>query len=535
MNLFYFNYVYNYNEQILLSHSVIPFIEESHLVDLNFSTDQPRAVGYMRWSDTKQTDKHSFEIQLNSISAAAKRKGYDAIALFVDKATSAYRVNASKRKAVARMIQYIEDNPTVETMFFYDESRLSRKIYDFYEEIFLPIKELRHGFKFRSTLNDSEWDPESSLEQLKLTLAYGESQLKSDRVTSYINETLKSEKPRRPGSKLPYGYKKKSSDNEEFEPDENAKIVVLMYYLYSFGYSDKKIAQLLSESQIPSPTTNKEWSDSSVRYILTNRWYVGDMTWNARTSYHNSKKKSLDQMNLFRNHHEALIGEDLWELVQFFRNEKLVKSRFESPFFLRGLVMCVDCNTELTSKNMSPAKSKKQYNFYICKNCKYKVEKADLEERVLKDFSNKWKNTLHQNPNVYSKTLNEWEKKLCKSIQEKKQFTEELTYKLSTKKDKPEIVDHIMESYLKELEESIKGMNSVLDRLGTLKEDAPFSNTIIRLNQELDNHLSNEKRAILISAIKQIQYDKKLSGININYRLTPYIQLENSLEEMEII
>lgn len=535
MNLLYFNYVYNYNEQILLSHSLIPFIDESYMINQQNWTGQPRAVGYMRWSDAKQNDKHSYEIQLNYIAAAAKRKGYESVALFVDKATSAYRVNASKRKAVAKMIQYIEENNSVESMFFYDETRLSRKIFDFYEEIYKPIKALRPEFKFQSALSESEWNPESSSEQLKLMLANGESQFKSDRVTAYINNTLKSEKLRRPGSKLPYGYKKRSDADEDFEPDENAKIVVLIFFLYSFGYSDKKIAQLLSESKIASPTLKKGWSDSSVRYILTNRWYVGDMTWNARTSYHNSKKKPLDQMDLFKNHHDALIGEDLWELVQFFRNEKLVKSRFESPFFLRGLVTCSDCKEGLSSKNMSPAKSKKQYNFYICKNCGYKLEKTDIEAIVLKDFSNKWKNTLHQNRNMLSKILSDWEKKVKGKIQERKQFTEELTYKLHTNKYKSDDVKLIMEPYLEELEESIKEMHSVLDRLNNLKNDAATSNTINKPNGELEHYSSNEKRAVLISAMKQIQYDRKRNGIDIEYRLTPYIQLEGSLKELNII
>lgn len=96
--------------------------------------------------------------------------------------------------------------------------------------------------------------------------------------------------------------------DDEIETNEYSVLVVFIFYLYSFGYSDKKIADLLEKASIPPPSADaKGWSDSSIRYILTNYWYIGDLAWFSRTSYHSSKKKPLDEIELIKNHHKALI------------------------------------------------------------------------------------------------------------------------------------------------------------------------------------------------------------------------------------
>lgn len=116
------------------------------------------------------------------------------------------------------------------------------------------------------------------------------------------------------------------------------------------------MTKLLAQSNVPSPSEYGNWSDSTIRYILNNRWYIGDLVWDARISFSNSKKKPVEELKLFSNHHPALIEEGLWEVTQFFRNLKSNRHRMDSPFILKTLVSCKRCEVELTTKNQTSSK-----------------------------------------------------------------------------------------------------------------------------------------------------------------------------------
>ncbi|MBR8644239.1 recombinase family protein [[Brevibacterium] frigoritolerans] len=162
---------------------------------------------------------------------------------------------------------------------------------------------------------------------------------------------------------MPYGYSKSGIDGEdELIPNKAASIVQFIFYLYSFGYSERKIAKLLESSNVPSPSGYRHWNDSTIRYLLNNLWYKGDLVWFARTSYSDSKKKPLEEASLFSDHHQALIGPALWKITQNFRNSKN-KDRMDSPFILRNIIFCSDCGGRIKYKNQTSAKSKKMDPF----------------------------------------------------------------------------------------------------------------------------------------------------------------------------
>ncbi|MFE6167743.1 recombinase family protein [Viridibacillus arvi] len=223
---------------------------------------------------------------------------------------------------------------------------------------------------------------------MKLAMDHDESVKKASRV----RETQKNifDNNRRPPASNPYGYSQANDEVDDLLPDENAGIVKLIFYLYSFGHSDEKIADLLELSQIPSPAGYGNWSDSSVRYILNNLWYIGDLAWDSRMSFSNSRKKSIEEFRILPNHHPALIEMGLWETTQFFRNLKSKRNRMDSPFLLKNLVSCKQCGEKLETKNQTSAKSKTDGSIYFCPKCKCKLKKDVLNHVVIQDFADRW-------------------------------------------------------------------------------------------------------------------------------------------------
>ncbi|WP_195892880.1 recombinase family protein [Bacillus massiliigorillae] len=488
-------------------------------------------------TEEKQNTGHSLSIQEAEILLKAKSLGFLVVIIFVEAATSAYHTTAQHRVKMNEMKEFILRNPNANSVIFFDESRVTRLIEDFYTGFIVPVKEKIPTLTLYSTKLEGEWDENDPIVQMRLTLAYEESARKSSTAYSYhngvINKSPNDGKPKRPGSRYPYGYTKLSKEDIELIPDENASIVQFIFYLYSYGYSEKKIATLLENSNVPSPSEYNHWNDSSIRYILTNHWYKGDLTWFARTSYSNSKKKSIEEISLFSNHHQGLIGSSLWEITQFFRNSKN-KDRMNSPFLLRNLVFCKDCGETLKTKNQTSAKSKNDSSFYFCSNCKCKVRKDTLHQKTINDFAMRWARGLKSQIQTFKKVSSNWKQMCAKTIQSLKDDIDVLRYKLGTLKETDEFYEELLqavESQLKFQEKQKLYYQSVLLRIEELSKDQMLLEIIARFLLDIYRYSTEEKRSIFLLSIKQIEFDFKRDHFNIEYRLSPYVEIETLMDD----
>ncbi len=122
--------------------------------------------------------------------------------------------------------------------------------------------------------------------------------------------------------------------------EEAAEIVGRIFDLYTEGYSIKGVCHILTESQIPTPTTYKQglgyayknpnsnsaasklgvWGSTTVRSILTNNTYIGVLTQGKekKLSYKSRKvvKTSEDEWVVKENNHEAIIDKNIFYQVQ---------------------------------------------------------------------------------------------------------------------------------------------------------------------------------------------------------------------------
>lgn len=531
-----FKYTYLENGVYVISEEERPGFNQC-ILPWNISKDSVKlAVGYIRWSDEKQNNGHSFSIQEREIIIKAKSRGFQAVVIFVEAATTAFNKPIKERIKMSEMKEFILSNFNANTVIFYDESRLTRLIADFYFDFIVPVREKNPNLKLFSTKMEEEWNENNPLVQMRLILDYEESQKKSYRARNY-QETIisESEIPERPPTRLPYGYSK-SDDSDELVPNENASIVKFIFYLYSFGYSEQKIADLLTNSKVPSPSAYSNWSDSSVRYILTNKWYTGKMVWFSRMSYSNSTKKPDEQTSLFSNHHPSLIESGLWEATQFLRGTKKNKDRMDSRFILRNLVFCSDCNSQLKTKNPTSKKSKKDESIYICQNCKSKTKIDFLHQKVISDFSQRWSRELKYHLNEFNKTLKIWKRLTEITIQELANDIQNLRYKESSLHRNEEHYDVMNEAinYQLNFKQQAKSLYmKTLSRIEELlEEDALTLELIDRFKQDFHLYSNEEKRSILLQSIKKIDFDFKRTHFVIEYRLSPYVEIETVVDSI---
>jgi len=367
------------------------------------------AIGIARVSYKDQLLNASIETQSEEIRLRAEKEGYNIVEVFVDGANSAYHKVVTKRQAMNDLLEAtLSADQNIEAIFFYEESRLSRQFYDFTLFIYDVIKREKPQVKFFSTLHRGEWDPYDLLSVVNFATAANHAVTLSRRAKDAQKTVLS--KQERPGSPTPYGYKlryslsadenEKPSRKEKGEQiiDEGpATIVLFIFYLSSWGHSQRTIADLLNAANIPSPE-GKTWSSGTIDYILDNDQYLGHLPWNIRSSRNTSRKRQRGEYDLIFNHHDPIISVSLWNMAHQTIDLHIQNGKNNNTiFFLRGLLFCKQCKEALITKNETPQNAKKSYLVYRCPSCKNKLEMSDIHDVILNEVSSKWYFHAHTN------------------------------------------------------------------------------------------------------------------------------------------
>ncbi len=199
------------------------------------------------------------------------------------------------------------------------------------------------------------------------------------------------------GSFATYGYLKNPEDKHKLIVDEEAAQVVRMIFeKYISGISIYEIAHQLNEMGLPNPSLYKKqkglnyrhpskkitdglWPESSVRRILKNEIYLGNMIQgkNRKLSYKIKKCVAVpkDEWYVVEGTHEAIIDRETFEKAQALFNHNIRRSSEADEFNLfAGFVKCADCGRAMAKKsNDNPNRS---YRYYRCETAKKTRRKA---------------------------------------------------------------------------------------------------------------------------------------------------------------
>ena len=122
-----------------------------------------------------------------------------------------------------------------------------------------------------------------------------------------------------------YGYR---NENDKLVIiDEEAEVVKFIFDKYCDGHGANGIAKMLTEQEIKSPKGNNKWNDSTIRGILRNEKYKGDVlqgkTYTADPLSH-KRYKNLGEADQFyvSEHHEPIISPEKFDMVQEILKER---------------------------------------------------------------------------------------------------------------------------------------------------------------------------------------------------------------------
>jgi DNA invertase Pin-like site-specific DNA recombinase len=206
------------------------------------------------------------------------------------------------------------------------------------------------------------------------------------------------------GSFPTYGYLKDPNDHHKLIIDEEtAPIVRQIFEKFIGGESIIGIAKDLNEMGIPNPSMYKRlkgmnykhpagasldglWPDSSVRRILVNEMYIGNMIQGKNTtiSYKIKQCRAIPKENWIKveGTHEPIIDKDTFEKAQslFNRNIRTAPEKREIDLF-SGFVRCADCGRAMCKKtNVHPYGT---YHYYRCSTAR-KMRKSACSNHTIR-------------------------------------------------------------------------------------------------------------------------------------------------------
>lgn len=372
-------------------------------------TEQIRAVAYARVSTREQAENAtSIPAQLEAIRHYCKQKGWILVNEFIDAGRSA---KTDDRPEFQHMIALAKkNNRGFDAIVIHKFDRFSRSRDDhvIYKSLLKKI-----GVNVYSATEQTDPDtPHGFLIEgiLEVISEFYSLNLRKE-VFKGMKENTKM--GFRNGGVAPYGYKRSSVSIADggtktilvLGPEEEVNVVKRIFHLYVYeGYGAKKIASTLNEEGIPSATGGK-WAYTSIRTILHNEAYVGDMIWN-KYDYNNGKRmKPESEWIVNKDAHPGIVSRETFDLVKIKSAERSPRSKpfipGKSPYILKGLLKCPKCNANMvSSQSGGKTKSGLSRKYYVCGTylrkgkhaCDYisynkeKIESV-VKEVLLKEFT----------------------------------------------------------------------------------------------------------------------------------------------------
>lgn len=174
--------------------------------------------------------------------------------------------------------------------------------------------------------------------------------------TSKRSKTAKKTKARRGlfvGSNPPYGY---YSDKGvlKVRADETPNVVKRIYNDYIEGQGMDSIAKQLSLEKVPTPSliANKSnatvyWHASSIKLILSNQHYCGDLVQNRTETVSVTKTKrkpvSKEDMIILEGTHEAIISREVFQIVQTMLKNRMRTKTAPKKHLFTNVLYCSNC------------------------------------------------------------------------------------------------------------------------------------------------------------------------------------------------
>ena len=457
--------------------------------------------------DVKEKDSESVTNQRNILVKFVKDNNYKLFDIYID---DGYTGTNFDRPEFKRMIRDIELGK-INMVITKDLSRLGRDYITTgeYVEKWFP----KHNVRYISLLDGVDTMLDTTNNEIAPFKAIINDMYSRDN-SKKIKAALKSKQQEGKwvGGCAPFGYKVDPNDrNHLVINEEEAPIVRKIFSLALEGKSKNQIINQLFDEKIPTPSQIRNinrtfkyselgyWSATTVKSILTNELYTGDMVQNRRSriSYkvRNIVPNDKSEWIVVPNTHEPLISKKEFKEVQRIakvntglKYEKKIRGVFD------GLIFCGECKSRMALQGGSGGHCHGHY--YTMCNTYRKYSKLKLCTAHSYNFEKLQKKILEQLKEIFKEYIDE-DKTINNLIKYKEKSNNTNDLSLNLKK-----VEKKLETKKKNLDKMY------IDKLEGNIEEEQYNRVKNQLNDEI-RELEDKKDSILESI-----YDNDLSNDN---------------------
>lgn len=308
-------------------------------------------------------ESNSITTQKRILEEYAEKNGFTNIRHFSDDGHSGVNFD---RPAWKELVAEAEAG-NVAVVLAKDLSRVGRDYLQtgFYTEVFFREK----GIRFNAIANNIDSANQDSGEYAPFLNIMSEWYARDNSRKLKAAFRSKGKSGKRSTNKCIYGYLKNPQDKSKWIVDEEvAPVIRRIFQMTIEGIDPGRIAAALRADGVDRPgyhmtkigvgdhqwndeSYRSEWNSSTVAKIIAKPEYAGH-TVNLRTQKESYKDKNVtwkpkDEWLIFKNTHESIVEQEIWDMAQKCRTVKRRTDTMGEANPLTGLLYCADCGRRM--------------------------------------------------------------------------------------------------------------------------------------------------------------------------------------------
>ena len=519
---------------------------------------------YCRVSTEEQSENgYSIDEQERLLEEWCKKMGYVIYKCYSDRGISGK--NIKDRPALKELLSDAKAGK-FDMVISWKINRVSRKLEDVLKIVNLLEK---NNITFKSYSEPFETDTPAGRMQFQMMALIGEFERGTIAQNVKMGMIAKAKSGNWCGGRvLGYDLVPNNSPEEEKKGknklkinEKEAEIVRFIFNEYSKGKGYKAITNQINKLGYKTKKGN-DFSVGSIRDILTNPVYIGEIRYNVRQNWSEKRRRNINPNPIrVKGKHEAIIDRELWDKVQLILESKKGKpSRiYDGEYPLTGILRCPKCGAGMVisrTTNTLADGTKKRIAYYCCGNWKNKgtsvcnsntirVDKANeyvfkkIEElvsneamikAVVKNINKERKDKVKP----AKRLLSDIDKELEKLDKRKRKIFEAYEDDIITKEEFQIRKDELNEK-IRNLEEEKKPLLKTISE--EVSEEIPYEfikDILMNFSKILNSSVSREQQKKLLHMIISeitMNESREIDSIklNINEKLVEYLVKEGGV------
>lgn len=353
---------------------------------------------YCRVSTEEQSENgYSIDEQERLLEEWCKKMGYVIYKCYSDRGISGK--NIKDRPALKELLSDAKAGK-FDMVISWKINRVSRKLEDVLKIVNLLEK---NNITFKSYSEPFETDTPAGRMQFQMMALIGEFERGTIAQNVKMGMIAKAKSGNWCGGRvLGYDLVPNNSPEEEKKGknklkinEKEAEIVRFIFNEYSKGKGYKAITNQINKLGYKTKKGN-DFSVGSIRDILTNPVYIGEIRYNVRQNWSEKRRRNINPNPIrVKGKHEAIIDRELWDKVQLILESKKGKpSRiYDGEYPLTGILRCPKCGAGMVisrTTNTLADGTKKRIAYYCCGNWKNKGTSVCNSNTIRVDKANEY-------------------------------------------------------------------------------------------------------------------------------------------------